>query len=140
MPPASLPHSTPNLHITQGIRRTTMPPRAAAALTDSRLVALCRAVCATNPGIAAPFFAGHWTEDQIDRTASAAATLASEIGDIAPASIEPTAAAIATRLTRLLAEARPLQDGRNSLAEHLIGRAGRRPDRLQPVARPRMAD
>lgn len=110
-----------------------MPPRTASTLADSRLVALCRAVCATNPGIAAPFFAGYWTEDQIDRTAFAAASLAAEIGDIAPALIEATAAAIAIRLTTLLAEARPLQNGRNSLAEHLVGRAGRRPDRLLAV-------
>jgi hypothetical protein len=127
--PSATPGSTETLH-------TSMACRYATSLSDSRLVALCRAACAANPGLAAPFLATYWTEEHLDRTAFAAASLAAEIGDIAARAVEPTAAAMAQRLTVLLTEARLLRGGRNSLAEHLTGRAGRRQDRLHAVTTP----
>jgi hypothetical protein len=115
-----------------------MTPSRTHRLADSRVVALCRAVCATDPGLAAPFLAGYWSEEHIDRTAAAATTLAVEIGDIAPRDAAATGATMARRLTDLLAEARLLRGGCNSLAEHLTGRAAERPDRLHAIGtRPR---
>ncbi|SFK18177.1 hypothetical protein SAMN02745775_101252 [Falsiroseomonas stagni DSM 19981] len=127
--PSANPDCTETLH-------TSMSRRYAPSLPDSRLVALCRAACAANPGLAAPFLATYWTEEHIDRTAFAAASLAAEIGDIAAQAVEPTAAVMAQRLTVLLTEARLLGGGRNSLAEHLTGRAGRHQDRLHAITTP----
>jgi len=102
-------------------------------LHDSQVVALARIVCAADPALRAGVLAGGWGATELEHLAAAAVTEGIAAGDLRAARRKAAEAAFAFRLETLLATARPVAGGCNSLAEFLGGRAGDRPDRLVAV-------
>lgn len=104
-------------------------------LHDSQVVALARAVCAADPALRAGILAGGWGAAELVPLATAAVTAGIAAGELRAGRRPAVEAAFALRLASLLATARPVAGGCNSLAEFLGGRAGDRLDRLVAVAR-----
>ncbi|WP_431280792.1 hypothetical protein ACQW02_15390 [Humitalea sp. 24SJ18S-53] len=116
------------------------PPAAPARKTrlrlhDSQVVALARIACAGDAGLRAAILAGRWNAGDLARLATEAVTLGIAAGDLRPARRAAVEDAFALRLAGLLATARPVAGGFNSLAEFLGGRVADRPDRLVAVPR-----